>query len=155
MNPAEHTPRLEDNFLTRRDFLLRSGMGFGAMSLAGLLPTISEAAIGASTAPLLPKKPHFPAKAKHVIHLFMNGGPSQVDTFDPKPELTKRHGEKPGTAGLKTERRTGPLFKSPYKFVKCGQSGIEVSEIFPEIGEQIDDICVVRSVVTDVPNHEP
>jgi hypothetical protein len=105
--------------------------------------------------PLLPKKPQFAAKAKRVIHLFMNGGPSQVDTFDPKPSLEKHHGQQPPKSGLKTERRTGPLYKSPFKFSKYGQSGIEVSEIFPEIGSCIDDICVIRSMHSNIPNHEP
>src|SRR5690606_25541365 len=93
--------------------------------------------------------------AKHVIHLFMNGGPSQVDTFDPKPQLAKHHGQRPEGANLKTERGTGALFQSPFKFHKCGESGLEVSEIFPEIGKCIDDICVIRSMHTNVPNHEP
>jgi hypothetical protein len=82
----------------------------------------------------------------------MNGGPSQVDTFDPKPELTKRHGER---VELKTGRKPGPLMGSPFKFKKCGQSGIEVSELFPEVGSCIDDICVIRSMHTNIPNHEP
>ena len=83
--------------------------------------------------PLAPKQPHFPAKAKHVIHLFMNGGPSHVDTFDPKPELTKYAG-KALPINLPTERKTGAAFPSPFKFKKYGQSGIEVSEIFPHDG---------------------
>src|SRR3954471_11820592 len=89
MNPAEHLPRIEDAFLTRREFLLRSGMGMGALSLAGLLAS-GEARgelISGSTNPLLPKQPHFPAKAKHVIHIFAEGAPSHVDTWDPKPAL--------------------------------------------------------------------
>jgi hypothetical protein len=129
--------------------------------LLGLAAILADEARGANAPrseaanPLAPKVAHFPAKAKHVIHLFMNGGPSQVDTFDPKPSLEKYHGQQPKAAGLKTERKTGGLFKSPFKFTKCGQSGIEVSEIFPEIGKQIDDICVIRSMHTDIPNHEP
>ncbi len=92
MNPAEHQPRLEDAFLSRREFLLRSGMGMGALSLAGLLGaefggTAHGELIGGSTNPLLPKQPHFPAKAKHVIHIFAEGAPSHVDTWDPKPAL--------------------------------------------------------------------
>jgi hypothetical protein len=140
--------------ISRRQLLARTGTGLGLLGLAGLL---ADEAKGAALAgnPLAPKRPHFAPKAKHVIHLFMNGGPSQVDTFDPKPELTKRHGQKPAGAGLATERKTGALFKSPFKFKKCGQSGIEVSEIFPEVGSCIDDICVVRSMHTNIPNHEP
>ena len=142
--------------ISRRDLLARSGTGLGVLGLAGLLADEAKAARSAGAAnPLAPKVAHFPAKAKHVIHLFMNGGPSQVDTFDPKPELTKRHGQKPDAAGLKTERKTGALYKSPFQFHKCGQSGVEVSEIFPEVGKCIDDICVVRSMHTDIPNHEP
>ena len=145
---------LRDFGISRRDMLKSSGTGLGVLGLAGLLADEAKAS-PASTNPLAPKIAHFPAKAKHVIHLFMNGGPSQVDTFDPKPELTKQHGKTPGAAGLKTERKTGPLYKSPFSFKKYGQSGIEVSEIFPEIGSCIDDICVVRSMHTNIPNHEP
>lgn len=105
--------------------------------------------------PLAPKAPHFPARAKHVIYLFLNGGPSQVDTFDPKPMLDKYHGQPMPTGNLKTERKTGNLMRSPFKFKRCGESGIEVSEIFPQIGSMIDDICVIRSMYTDRPNHEP
>ncbi|MFM8273565.1 MAG: DUF1501 domain-containing protein, partial [Gemmata sp.] len=138
--------------VSRRDMLKSSGTGLGVLGLAGLLAGEAPAA---SANPLAPKVAHFPAKAKHVIHLFMNGGPSQVDTFDPKPELTKQHGKTAGALGKSTERKTGPLYKSPFSFKRCGQSGIEVSEIFPEVGACIDDICVVRSMHTNIPNHEP
>ncbi|MEM7264281.1 MAG: DUF1501 domain-containing protein, partial [Planctomycetota bacterium] len=94
-------------------------------------------------------------RAKRVIHLFMNGGPSQVDTFDPKPTLKRYHGQRPKGAGLRTERRTGGLLQSPFEFHRRGKSGIEVSEIFPRIGDNIDKICVLRGMYTDVPNHEP
>src|SRR4051794_18719710 len=103
---------------SRREMLQRTGTGLGVLGLAGLLADQAKAAPSAGTNPLAPKVAHFPAKAKHVIHLFMNGGPSQVDTFDPKPELTKNHGKDAGSAGLKTERKTGPLYKSPFKFNK-------------------------------------
>ena len=136
--------------ISRRELLARSGTGLGVLGLAGILADEVRAAN-----PLAPKKPHFAPKAKHVIHLFMNGGPSQVDTFDPKPALEKYHGQQPPKSGLKTERRTGGLFKSPFAFKKCGQSGIEVSEIFPQVGKCIDDICVIRGMHTDIPNHEP
>jgi len=135
--------------LSRRELLARSGTGLGLLGLAGVLQAAEP------SNPLAPKKPHFPAKAKHVIHLFMNGAPSQVDTFDPKPALAKYHGQQPPSGTLKTERKTGGLMKSPFAFKKYGQSGIEVSEIFPKIGEQIDDICVIRGMHTDIPNHEP
>jgi hypothetical protein len=149
---------LPDFGLSRRELLRRTGTGLGVLGLAGVLADEGRAAPdrkAAAANPLAPKVAHFPARAKHVIHLFMNGGPSQVDTFDPKPELTKQHGKKPSTAGLKTERQTGPLFKSPFAFQKCGASGIEVSEIYPEVGKCIDDICVIRSMHTNIPNHEP
>src|SRR5438876_771232 len=106
---------------SRRELLMRSGIGFGALALADLLH--ADAAN-----PLAPKKPHFPGKAKHVVHLFMNGGPSQVDTFDPKPLLDKYHGRPLPTTNLRTERKTGAAMRSPYKFQKYGQSAIEVSE---------------------------
>jgi len=142
--------------LSRRQMLARTGIGFGALALGqllgeqGLLNTAQADAIN----PLLPKTPHFPAKAKRVIHLFMNGGPSHVDTFDPKPELTKRHGQEL-PINLPTERKTGAAFASPYKFEKHGQSGIEVSELFPHTAACIDDIAVIRSMHGDSPNHEP
>src|SRR4051812_10987077 len=135
---------------TRRQMLSRTGTGLGLLGLAALAEP--RAAAAESSNPLAPKVAHFPAKAKHVIHLFMNGGPSQVDTFDPKPELTKRHGEK---ITLNTGRKPGPLMKSPFKFQKYGQAGIEVSEIFPEVAKCIDDICVIRSMHSNIPNHEP
>ena len=132
----------------------------GVLGLAGVLAqdgTLASAASSqsGSASPLAPKAAHFAPRAKHVIHLFMNGGPSQVDTFDPKPALEKYNGQRPPGADLKTERKTGGLLMSPFKFNKCGESGIEVSEIFPHIGECIDDICVIRSMHTNIPNHEP
>jgi hypothetical protein len=138
--------------LSRRDVLRRTGTGLGLLGLAGLL---ADEASGAATSPLAPKAPHFAPKAKRIIHLFMNGGPSQVDTFDPKPALEKYKGQKPMLAGLKTERGTSGLMPSPFKFQRCGQSGIEISEIYPELGKCADDLCVIRSMHTDIPNHEP
>jgi hypothetical protein len=152
---SHHAPRLEENFFTRRDFLNRCGMGLGGLALGSILGN----ALGLQAAetdlhPLAPKAPHFPAKAKRVIHLFMNGGPSHVDTFDPKPSLTKYHG-KELPMHLNTERKTGAAYGSPFAFQKYGRSGIEVSELFARTAESIDDICVVRSMCADVPNHEP
>jgi hypothetical protein len=134
----------------------RCGMGFAALGLAQLLG--SEQLLGApvsSLSPLAPKDPPLPAKAKRVIHIFANGGPSHVDTFDPKPALAKYAGKALPTPNLKTERKTGAAFPSPFQFKKYGQSCIEVSEIFPHVGECIDDIAVIRSMHADVPNHEP
>jgi hypothetical protein len=98
--------------------------------------------------------PHFPAKARRVIFLFLNGGPSHVDTFDYKPMLQKFHGKPMPTENPKTERKTGNLLGSPFTFKKCGQSGIEVSELFTQVREQIDDLCVIRSMYTDRPFHD-
>jgi hypothetical protein len=134
--------------MTRRDILRTIGSGFGMVGLSGV--------VGAqSPDPLAPRPGHFPAKAKRVIYLFLNGGPSQVDTFDPKPKLDEYNGKPIPTGNLRTERKTGNLLKSPFTFRKYGQSGIEVSEIFPKLGECADDLCVIRSMFTDRPNHEP
>jgi hypothetical protein len=143
--------------LHRRELLQRCGMGMGALALFNLLAQTGEVAAdpAADLNPLLPKKPHFPAKAKHVIHLFMNGGPSHVDTFDPKPKLTEMHGKTLPMPNLPTERKTGTAFRSPFEFRRYGKSGIEVSDLFKHVGECIDDICVIRSAHGDVPNHEP
>ncbi|MSR51404.1 MAG: DUF1501 domain-containing protein, partial [Gemmataceae bacterium] len=105
--------------------------------------------------PLAVRKPHFAAKAKRVIHLFMNGGPSHVDTFDPKPSLEKYAGKLLPTDNPKTERKTGAAFPSPFKFQKYGQSGIEVSELFAKTAQHVDDMCIIRSMHANVPNHEP
>jgi hypothetical protein len=122
--------------------------------MAGLASTIGSLA-AAPMNPLAPKAPHFAPKAKHVIFLFLNGGPSQVDTFDPKPMLDKYHGQPAPSGNLKTERKTGTLLKSPFAFKKYGQSGIEISELFSRLGGHADDLCVIRSMYTDRPNHEP
>src|SRR5436309_14765511 len=123
----------------RRDVLRIIGSGFGMLGLAQLAGRADSSA--SFNGPMSMKPPHFPAKAKRVIYLFLNGGPSQVDTFDPKPLLAKYHGQPAPSGNLKTERKTGNLLRSPFQFNKCGQSGIEVSEIFPLLGERIDDIC--------------
>jgi hypothetical protein len=144
---------------SRRDLLKRVGMGLGTLGLASLMGDTglleSQAVGGETLNPLTPKKPHFAGKAKRVIHLFMNGGPSHVDTFDPKPELTKRAGQQLPKPNLPTERKTGAALASPFKFQKYGKSGIEVSEIFANTAKHIDDICVIRSMHAEVPNHEP
>src|SRR5437588_6064565 len=135
--------------MTRRELLNVMGAGFGMVGFRGL------AGAEAPADPLLPKAPHFPAKAKRVIYLFLNGGPSQVDTFDPKPKLDEFNGKPIPAGNLRTERKTGNLLKSPFSFKKYGQSGIEISEIFPKLGACADDLCVIRSMFTDRPNHEP
>ena len=136
--------------MTRRELLCTMGAGFGMVGFTSLA--------GAETVanPLLPKTPHFPPKAKRVIYLFLNGGPSQVDTFDHKPMLDRYDGKPiPSGGNLRTERKTGNLLKSPFAFKRYGQSGLEISEIFPKLGECADDLCIVRSMYTDRPNHEP
>src|SRR6476619_5979836 len=136
--------------VTRREMLTRCGVGMGLIGLtqvlgdSGFLTARARAADGVN--PLAPKPPHFPAKAKRVIHIFANGGPSQVDTFDPKPLLAKYAGKPLPRANLRTERRTGAAFPSPFKFQRHGESGIEVSELFPHVAEHIDDIAVIRSM---------
>src|SRR5262245_53400964 len=132
--------------------LARCGSGLGPLALA---PRLSPARAGEPLNPLAPKKPHCPGKAKRVIHLFMNGGPSHVDTFDPKPALEKYAGKPLPRENLRTERKTGAAFPSPFKFQKYGERGIEVSELFAHTAQSIDDIAVIRSMHADVPNHEP
>ena len=151
-----HGPRLEDKFLTRRELLGRCGMGFGGLALNQLLSQAGTLMADEKAAGIMaPKAPPFAPKAKRIIHLFMNGGPSHVDTFDPKPALTKYHGKQLPIENLRTERKTGAAFGSPFKFQKYGKSGIEVSDLFAKTAESIDDICVIRSMYADVPNHEP
>ncbi len=154
----DHAPRPEDRFLTRRQLLGRCGMGMGALAFADLMGQAGMLQAGddqSALRPLAPRKPHFAAKAKRVIHIFLNGGPSHVDTFDPKPSLAKYAGQKLPMENYRTERKTGNAFPSMFKFRKYGQSGIEVSELFHNTAQSIDEICVIRSMHADVPNHEP
>ncbi len=154
-----HQLRLEDRLLTRRNFLSRCGMGMGAVGLAALFgePGLLAPAVGAqgSINPLSPKAPPFAGKAKRVVHFFLNGGPSHVDSFDPKPALAKYAGKPLPGDYIQTERKTGAAFASPFEFKKYGQSGIEVSDLFPRIGECVDEIAVIRSMKAELPNHEP
>ncbi len=151
-------------FAGRRRWLQRSGLGIGSLALTSLLrdegllvaaetQTASFDSIAKSS--LAARAPHFPPKAKRVIHLFANGGPSQIDTFDPKPMLEKLHG-KPLNAKLLDDKRLGGVaHASPFKFSRHGECGMEISELFPNLAKHADDLCVIRSMVTDVPNHEP
>jgi hypothetical protein len=139
--------------LSRRQMLSRVAHGFGLLALGGLSAESPRAEAGAANA-LAVHPPHHPARARRVIFLFMDGGPSQLDLFDPKPRLTRDHGkplpfEKPKLARTTTEN----LMASPFRFQKCGQSGIEVSELLPHTGACIDDVCVVRSLFADNINH--
>ena len=146
--------------MSRRELLCRSGVGMGILGLAGLMAdkgvrSVRAAVPSGYTNPMESKPPHFPATAKHVIHLFMNGGPSHVDTFDPKPALAKYAGKELPSGNLRTERKTGAAFPSPFRFKRYGKSGIEVSEIFSHVAQHVDDIAVIRSMQAEVPNHEP
>ena len=125
--------------LNRREMIQTMSAGFGTVGMADMLS-------GAT---------HFTPKAKHFIFLFLNGGPSHVDTFDPKPMLQKMHGKLSPVGNLKTERKTGTLLGSPFKFQKYGKSGIEVSELFAKTGGVIDEFAVIRSMHVERPNHEP
>src|SRR5688572_28750184 len=128
--------------LTRRDLLTRTATGFGLLGLANLLndqQLLATPQAAAPTNPLAPKPPHFAAKAKRIIHVFMNGGPSQDDTFDPKPALVRYYGTNPPGSSPGSERRTGGLMMSPFRVHRCGHSGLPVSEIFPRISECADD----------------
>lgn len=138
--------------ISRRSMLRRVGTGLGVVGLAGLLK--DEGLLASESNPLAPKIAHAAPRAKHIIHLFMNGGPSQVDTFDPKPGLEKYDGQI-APPSIMIERNNSKLMKSPFKFSKSGQSGIEVSELYPNVAKCIDDICVIRSMHTNTPNHEP
>jgi hypothetical protein len=145
--------------LTRRDALRKMGAGFGTMGLAGVLAQshllgspLPE--INPNTSPLAPKPPHFAPKAKHVIQLFMPGGPSQVDTFDYKPDIAKHAGERPDCVDRKSLRNTKMgLMPSPYSFKQYGKCGKHVSEIFPHTAQCVDDICFIHSMHTDIPEH--
>ncbi len=132
-------------FVTRRQFLSRLGMGFGALGLAALLrqDSLFAAETDTNLSPLAPKLPPLPAKAKRVIHIFAQGAPSHVDTWDPKPALARLDGQSIGGRGV--------AMPSPFKFQRYGRSGIEVSEVFPKIAEHVDDMAVIRSMFTDIP----
>src|SRR5579875_1171722 len=139
--------------INRRQMLRQFANGFGMLGLAGLLADEARASSAADN-PLAVKAPHYPAKAKRLIFLFMSGGPSHVDTFDPKPRLQRDNGKPlPFEQPKLVRTRTVNLLQSPFKFQKHGQSGIEVSELFPHIARCIDDICVIRSMVADNINH--
>ncbi len=132
--------------ISRRAMLGRIGAGIGSLGLASVLAQESS--------PMLPRAPHFPAKAKRIIQLFMPGGPSHVDTFDYKPDIARFAGQRPREVDLRSLRNTkGGLMKSPFGFKQYGQSGKWVSDIFPHVGSCVDDICFVHSMFTDIPEH--
>jgi hypothetical protein len=134
--------------LSRRAFLSSLGRGVGTLGMASYLATTD--AFGTPAV-----RPHFGARAKHVIFLFMSGGPSQIDTFDPKPLVKQFEGQRPGGVQLVTERTTGGLYPSPFPFRPGGKSGIPVSDLLPRIRACVDDLCVIRSLHSFSPNHQP
>jgi hypothetical protein len=140
--------------LSRRELLARAGRGFGSVALVSMLNASPRN-------PLAAKAPHSPMKAKNVIYLFMHGGVSHVDTFDPKPELAKRSGQSisaEAAKGLKTNRidfSKAPMRGSPWQFNRCGQSGIEISELYPNIGAKADEIALIRSCYGEAFDHAP
>jgi hypothetical protein len=138
---------------TRREALCRLGAGFGMTALAGMLQQTLEAHELAD--PWAARKPHFKARAKHLIFLFLNGGLSQIDSFDRKPLLDKYHGQPLPYDTPPTEFTTGNLMRSPFTWERYGRSGVEISELFPLIGKSIDDFCIIRSMKADIPNHGP
>jgi len=140
----------EKPIISRRHLFRSAGAGFGMLALRGIL---SSQALRED--PLAVKASHFAPRAKRVVFLFLNGGPSHVDSFDYKPKLDEYDGKPFPGGNFETERRTGNLMRSPFRFERRGQSGILVSEIFSELGSLIDDICVINSMYTDVPFHEP
>jgi hypothetical protein len=142
--------------ISRRDVLRHTALGFGALGLSSMLTEpgglLAESAPGS---PLSPKRPHFAPRAKRVIYLFMHGGPSHVDTFDPKPRLVRDNGNPiPFKLSLTfNPKGQGGLMKSPWEFKQYGQSGIPVSELFPQVAQHVDDLCVIRSMVGDGVDH--
>ena len=138
---------------TRREILARTGTGLGLLGLAGLIADDVRAADALN--PLAPKKPPLPAKAKHIIHVYLNGGPSQMDTFDPKPALQKYAGKPLPSGNLTTERPTGAALASPFPFKKYGKAGIETTDLFDKtLTAHGDDLCFIRSMHANTPNHE-
>ncbi len=150
------TQHKSENPLTRREALRRVGNGFGMMAFAASVnQSIARAGVSTADGGVMIGKLDYPQKVKRVIFLFMNGGLSTLDSFDPKPMLDKYDGQPLPGGMIKTERRTGELMKSPFKFKKYGQCGMDVSELWPNLGECADDIAWIRSVYTEIPNHEP
>ncbi len=148
-----------DFTVSRREALRKVGFGFGALAASDLLAAVKGGA-SISESPLATRDSHFPGKAKRVIHLFMNGGPSQIDTFDPKPSLAKLDGkELPDSIKATLQRtqrdRAGTVWASPFKFSKHGQSGLEISELYPEVAKHADKLCVIRSMQSEIANHSP
>ena len=138
----------DSKLTSRRNFLTRYGGGTGLLGLSALLAGQFPASANAASKP-----PHFAPKAKRFIHLLMNGGPSHVDSFDPKPLLAKYEGQRPAAVNLRTQRKTTGILKSPFRFAQHGESGLWISELFPHVAQHADELCVLRSMHTDIPEH--
>jgi hypothetical protein len=147
------TAHVPATLLSRRELLRRSGAGIGMLGLASALEAAGLLGASPARADATVGRPHFRARAKRIIVLFMNGGPSHVDTFDPKPALKKHEGELPSEEGAKTAKLG--YMPSPFEFAAHGESGVVMSELFPHLSRCADDLCVIRSMHTDTPNHEP
>src|SRR5881394_2296671 len=159
---SHHCGRYE-GFTDRRDFLKKAGAGFGLLALADLLqidglltagaePSL-DSQLSTSNSPMAPRQPHYPAKAKSVIWLFMEGAPSSVDLFDPKPELTKRDGQRIDIDVF--NGNPGPLMKSPFSFKQYGQSGAWVCEKYPNVAKHVDDFAFIKSLYSESNDHVP
>ncbi|MEZ6063953.1 MAG: DUF1501 domain-containing protein [Planctomycetaceae bacterium] len=146
--------RLRPVLPTRRDMLRQTATGFGSVALAGMLAGLSDPVTAKETRPFSPRDPHFDAKARSVIFLYMDGGVSQVDSFDPKPRLDEENG-KPFPSKIEPTQfnNIGNTLASPWKFQNYGESGIPVSSLFPHTAEHVDDLAVVRSMVSNFPEH--
>ncbi len=162
MNTKDSLSLLQSQSMTRRELIFKAGAGFSGLALSslldkdGLLAATPASSDAKDVNPLAPKAPHFAAKAKSVIFLFMYGGPSQVDLFDPKPELTKNHGKPlPNLDKLETFNKNGNLMASPYKFKKYGHGGVDISELYSNLGSVADELCVIRSLYCLSNNHSP
>ncbi|MBT6459273.1 MAG: DUF1501 domain-containing protein, partial [Planctomycetaceae bacterium] len=156
---ANNSIKIQDQ-INRRVFLGGAGGGLGFAALASLIKPVGATEV-TGTSPLV--APHFLPQAKRIIYLFQSGGPAQMDLYDPKPDLINRYGEEVPKSVYPDERKTTmtsgqvsfPVAPSRYKFNRCGQSGIELSETVPELSRMADDICVIRSMHTEAINHDP
>lgn len=161
MMRAHQNPLFLDPRINRREMLRRASNGFGALALTALFgssaPNLIAGNVAAPKRPLVPKPPHFKPRAKSVIFLFMEGAVSQVDSFDYKPMLAKFHGQDPRKAIGKLEKtqfeNVGQVLKSPWNFKQHGQCGTWISDLFPHVAERADDLCVIRSMTSNFPEH--
>src|ERR1700730_13896593 len=146
---------IHDFPISRRQILQHAGTGLGMLGLAALCADADDTTPPNPRNPLAPRPPHFAGRAKHVIHVYLNGGPSQVDTFDPKPLLRRYAGQTLPVGNLTTERPTGAALPSPFRFKRYGQAGLEISELFDRTATRhADDLCLIRSMHANTPNHE-